>query len=162
MHWLAVNDPHAGYSSIIPRPEHIKLITGMAYSRSQTHSRHGLSIFLHRIICNVFPQPAEIQQLPHASMDGAVAHQNQCVSLFSPESKLINFLAVNLPDALGNFHQLAVPDKNAAGIVKLHQIGITAVENLQNAECGVCHSPYLTYWQSLHNSIHALIQSGAV
>ena len=95
-------------------------------------------------------------------MNGTVAHQNQGIPLLNLKTVFVNLLSLYLPDILRNWNQLSIADKNTAGIIKLHQVGISAVEYLQNTEGSISHLPYLTDRQRLHNGLHTLLQSRAV
>ena len=91
-------------------------------------------------------------------MDGSIAHEDQRISALDLKTEFINLFALDFPDILRDRHQLAIPDKDAARIVKLDQIRISAVKDLQNAECGICDLPHLTDGQRLHDRLHAIFQ----
>ena len=95
-------------------------------------------------------------------MDGAVAHKDQSVSLLHLKAVFIDPFSLKFPDILRNFHQLSVPDKDAARIVILHQIGISIMENLQNTEGRVGHLAHLADRKGLTDGIHTFLQSSPV
>ena len=95
-------------------------------------------------------------------MDGAVAHQNQGISFFYPETVLVDLLVLNYTDILGNRNQFSGTDKDTARIVKFHQIGVSVMEYLQDTEGRICHLPHLADRERLHDRLHAFLQSRAV
>ena len=95
-------------------------------------------------------------------MDGSVTHQDQRIAPLNLKTVFVNLLSLHFPDILGDRHQFAVPDENAAWIIKLHQIGSTAVKHLKDTEGGVGYLPHLADGQRLHYRFHTLLQRSTV
>ena len=95
-------------------------------------------------------------------MDGPVTHENQGVALLYLEPVFVNLLALDDAHIPWYLHEPAVPYENAARVVIFHQIGITVMIHLKDAEGGICHLPHLADWECLTDGIHTLLQGSPI
>ena len=125
------------------------------------HGRYCLFILSLRVFCHTVPVPPEIEQLSDSRIDGAIANQDKSIPQLHLKMVLIDAPVVDHAELFRYLHNFAVPDKNTARIVKLHQIGGPVIIDLKDAEGRVRHLPDAADREGFRNRLNAFLQRNA-
>ena len=140
----------------------IQFIAQITQKSGQSRSRKCIFCAFQRIFCHLVPRPAQIHKLSFSGVDHTIAHQNEAIIELYLKTIFTYCFPFDYTFFVRIIHNLFIPDKNAAWIVKFDEIRFSIVSNLKNAKRCIRRFPHFADRQGLCDRLHRKLNGSPI